>query len=114
MVINIKDFTPRLYQETIFNTAISKNTLVVLPTGLGKTAIALMLAVHRLNLYPDSKIVFFAPTKPLADQHLQTFKDLIELPEEEFVLFTGSTKPEKRQELWKKQDLFLALLKGLK
>jgi len=112
MVINIKDFTPRLYQETIFNTAISKNTLVVLPTGLGKTAIALMLAVHRLNLYPDSKIVFFAPTKPLADQHLQTFKDLIELPEEEFVLFTGSTKPEKRQELWKKARFIFSTPQG--
>ena len=112
MVINIKDFTPRLYQETIFNTAISKNTLVVLPTGLGKTAIALMLAVHRLNIYPDSKIVFFAPTKPLADQHLQTFKDLIELPEEEFVLFTGSTKPEKRQELWKKARFIFSTPQG--
>ena len=112
MVINIKDFTPRLYQETIFNTAISKNTLVVLPTGLGKTAIALMLAVHRLNLYSDSKIVFFAPTKPLADQHLQTFKDFIELPEEEFVLFTGSTKPEKRQELWKKARFIFSTPQG--
>ena len=35
----IKNFTPRLYQETILATAVNKNTLVVLPTGLGKTNI---------------------------------------------------------------------------
>ena len=35
----IKDFTPRLYQQTILGTSASNNTLVVLPTGLGKTAL---------------------------------------------------------------------------
>ena len=42
----IKNFEPRLYQETILNTAAEKNTLVVLPTGMGKTNIFLMLAVQ--------------------------------------------------------------------
>ena len=112
MAITIKDFNARTYQETIFNTSVSKNTLVVLPTGLGKTAIAMMLAVHRLALYPKTKIVFFAPTKPLADQHLQTFKDFLDLPEEEFVLFTGNTKPEKRQELWKKARFIFSTPQG--
>ena len=62
----LRDFTPRLYQETIFATTVKKNTLVVLPTGLGKTAIALMLTTQRLKQYPQSKIIFLAPTKPLA------------------------------------------------
>ncbi|MBI2575508.1 hypothetical protein HYV82_06510, partial [Candidatus Woesearchaeota archaeon] len=44
----IKDFTPRLYQEAIFATCAAKNTLVVLPTGMGKTNVFLMMAAHRL------------------------------------------------------------------
>ena len=59
-----KGFQPRLYQETILATAASKNTLVVLPTGMGKTAIAFMLAAQRLQHYPLSKILILAPTKP--------------------------------------------------
>ena len=63
------EFKPRLYQQTIFFTSIEKNTLVVLPTGLGKTLIAAMLAIYKLNENPDKKIVFLAPTKPLVAQH---------------------------------------------
>ena len=44
----IKDFTPRLYQESIFNTCTKHNTMVVLPTGIGKTAIFLMMAAFRI------------------------------------------------------------------
>ena len=49
----IKGFTPRLYQETILATAAQKNTLIVLPTGMGKTNIFLMLAAQRLKQYPN-------------------------------------------------------------
>ena len=59
-MIKIKNFEPRLYQETIFETAVKKNTLVVLPTGMGKTAIALMLASHRLTQFPESKILILS------------------------------------------------------
>jgi len=36
----LKNFVPRLYQQTILGTAANYHTLVVLPTGLGKTALA--------------------------------------------------------------------------
>ncbi|MGV8086669.1 MAG: hypothetical protein ACP5N1_03490, partial [Candidatus Woesearchaeota archaeon] len=42
----LKDFVPRLYQENIFNTCTRYNTLVVLPTGVGKTAIFLMMTAY--------------------------------------------------------------------
>src|SRR3989338_4057784 len=42
-MLQTKNFSPRQYQEAIFNTCKDNNTLVVLETGLGKTAIALML-----------------------------------------------------------------------
>ncbi|MEM4247383.1 MAG: DEAD/DEAH box helicase, partial [Candidatus Woesearchaeota archaeon] len=106
-------FTPRLYQETILATAATKNTLVVLPTGLGKTAISFMLAAQRLQHFPLSKIVVLAPTKPLAEQHLQSFKEHLQLPEEMFVLFTGEVPPAKRQELWKTARLVFTTPQGL-
>src|SRR3989338_9234535 len=65
--------TPRDYQQKIFETAKNRNTLVVLPTGLGKTLIALLLAIERLKKHPGSKILFLAPTSPLAEQHYAYF-----------------------------------------
>ncbi|MBS3109526.1 DEAD/DEAH box helicase [Candidatus Woesearchaeota archaeon] len=109
----LKDFTPRLYQETIFSTCNEKNTLVVLPTGMGKTGIVVMLAAQRLRNYPNSKILFLAPTKPLAEQHLNTFKRHLSLEAEEFAVMTGAISPEKRAALWKKSRLFFATPQGL-
>ncbi|TFG02328.1 MAG: DEAD/DEAH box helicase, partial [Promethearchaeota archaeon] len=70
----------RAYQEKIFINCLKHNCLVVIPTGLGKTIIALMLAVQKLTEHPNSKIVFLAPTKPLVDQHYQSFVDLTKIP----------------------------------
>ncbi|MBT4540601.1 DEAD/DEAH box helicase [Candidatus Woesearchaeota archaeon] len=96
----IKDFKPRLYQETVFATTAEKNCLVVLPTGMGKTQIALMLAAHRLKQYPKSKILIVAPTKPLVEQIMNVFKKYLDVPDEKITMFTGHVKPEKRVELW--------------
>ena len=101
----------RLYQERILDTASQKNTLVVLPTGLGKTAIAAMLAFKRLENYKGSKILILAPTKPLAQQHEQSFKEL--LPEKKIVLFTGSVKPEKRIEYYKENEIIISTPQGM-
>ena len=98
-------FTPRIYQETIFATAQKKNTLVVLPTGLGKTAIALLLTAQRLKQYPQSKILFLVPTKPLAEQHYQTFINHLTIDSESIALFTGAVSPKKRAEQWQKNKL---------
>jgi ERCC4-related helicase len=86
----LKNITPRLYQETILSTCVDKNCLVVLPTGMGKTVIALMLASQRLKCFPNSKILFLAPTRPLVDQHLQTFKNHFDIDEEELAVFRKS------------------------
>ena len=52
----------REYQINIANSAIKDNTLVVLPTGLGKTIIALFLVAKQLKK-ENNKILFLAPTK---------------------------------------------------
>ncbi len=109
----IKNFKPRLYQETILATATKKNTLVVLPTGMGKTNIFLMLAAHRLMLFPNSKILFIGPTRPLIDQYLSVFKEHFEISESEMAVFTGMVKPAKREELWKKSKIIFSTPQGL-
>lgn len=109
----IKDFIPRLYQQTILATCASKNTLVVLPTGMGKTNIALMLAAHRLNLYPVSKILVLAPTKPLVEQIMNVFKRHLELDEKKTVMFTGFVKPEKRVMMWGNAQIIASTPQGL-
>src|SRR3989338_3520237 len=101
----LRNIEPRLYQQTIFGTAALKNTLIVLPTGLGKTAIALMLASQRLQQHPTGKVLFLAPTKPLCQQHLATFKRHLSVDEERCALFTGEISPQKRGELWKNVQL---------
>lgn len=109
----LQNFTPRRYQETILASSTSMNTLVVLPTGLGKTAIAAMLAAHRLRIHPHKKILFLAPTRPLAQQHIETFKAFFDLAEESFALFTGQVSPEKRQELWSKATFIFSTPQGM-
>jgi len=104
----LKGISPREYQKKIFETCQKKNCLVVLPTGLGKTLIAIMLTIDRMRKFPDQKIVFLAPTKPLADQHINSFKK--HLPElfAEMQLFTGQIKAEKRKQLWQTADIIFS------
>ena len=98
----------RLYQEAILGQAAVTDLLCVLPTGLGKTPIAIVLSVYRLEKYPGSKILVLAPTKPLIEQHFNSFRKAINLPETEFALVTGMVKPEKRRELYRKARLIFA------
>ena len=104
----------RLYQESILSSAVNKNTLVVLPTGLGKTPIAAVLAVERLNKYPESKILILAPTKPLTNQHYKSFKEFLDIPEEEMVVITGETKPVERVALYQNKKILFATPQTIK
>jgi len=109
----IRGFEPRLYQQTILDTAVKKNTLVVLPTGLGKTNIAVLLAANRLINYPDSKIVVLAPTRPLCDQHVASMRKHLTVEENEVQLFTGMLRPAKRAELWERAKIIVSTPQGL-
>ncbi|MBI4148187.1 DEAD/DEAH box helicase [Candidatus Woesearchaeota archaeon] len=111
--VMLKDFEPRLYQETILNTCSIKNTLVVLPTGMGKTAVAMMLAAQRLSLYPNSKILFLAPTKPLCDQHYTTFLKHLHVPPEKMAVFTGEIPPDERAAQWNQLQFIFSTPQGL-
>ena len=101
----LDSITPRDYQQKIFETCRDKNCLVVLPTGLGKTLIALMLTIERMKSFPGEKVLFLAPTRPLAEQHLNFFKK--HLPElfGDMQIFTGSVSAANRKKIWKTSDI---------
>ena len=62
----------RIYQQTILSSAANQNTLCVIPTGLGKTHIAIALASI---ISKSKKVLMVAPTKPLVNQHKITFEE---------------------------------------
>src|SRR3989338_49275 len=100
-MVAIRNFTPRLYQETIMASCARGNCLIILPTGLGKTKTALLAAAQRLNSYPMSKILFLTVTKPLAEQIHKEARECLDIDEDKIALFTGSVSPKKREEEWK-------------
>jgi ERCC4-related helicase len=99
---------PRAYQQNIAEAASRTNTLVVLPTGLGKTMVAMLVAKVRLEKFPKGKVVMLAPTKPLALQHYETFKRMMSLKDNEVAIMTGETHPEERSYLWRRSRYVFA------
>ncbi|MEM7824718.1 MAG: DEAD/DEAH box helicase family protein [Candidatus Aenigmatarchaeota archaeon] len=107
-ILKLGTLEPRDYQKNIAKTASEKNTLVVIPTGMGKTLISLLVAAERLEKYPESKIMILSPTRPLSAQHKKTFENFTIIPEDEIVLLTGKIRPEDRIELYKKAKIIIA------
>ena len=99
----------RTYQLSIAMRALDGNTMVVLPTGLGKTAIALIVAASRLY-NEKGKVLMLAPTKPLVEQHYRFFRRylLIDGKEPECALFTGESPPDERREAYSQAALIFA------
>ncbi|MFH1607565.1 MAG: DEAD/DEAH box helicase [archaeon] len=104
----LQGITPREYQQKIFETCVEKNCLVVLPTGIGKTLIALMLVIDRMQKFPTERIVFLAPTKPLAEQHLESFKKYLPELFADIQLFTGAVNADKRKKIWQTADIIFS------
>jgi Fanconi anemia group M protein len=81
----------RDYQRRFVERALEANTLAVLPTALGKTVIAELVAAELLHRHPGCRILFMAPTKPLALQHRESVLKHLKLREDEVAAVTGET-----------------------
>lgn len=104
----------RIYQQILFAAGAQENSLIVLPTGLGKTIVVVMLMAYYLDKHPDSQVVFTAPTKPLVDQHQKTIIDLLDIDPEKVVTLSGAIPPQLRKEYWKNGQVFVLTPQVLK
>ena len=96
----------RDYQKKIAEKCTTENSLVVMPTGLGKTLIAVYVTARMLELSSsDSKIVVLAPTRPLLDQHYNSFNKFLTISDDESVVLTGKVNPEKRTGLYQQKKI---------
>ena len=97
----------RLYQLKLAGTAANHHTLVCLPTGLGKTTVSLLVTARRLDEV-GGKSLMLAPTKPLVQQHADFYREALQIPDEEIVVFTGDVSPDDRAELWTEATVVMA------
>ncbi|ABK14026.1 MAG: DEAD/DEAH box helicase [Methanothrix sp.] len=87
----------RLFQIDLAARALRGSTLVVMPTGLGKTIVALMVMLARLE---KGRVLFLAPTRPLVEQHAAFLRRVLTSPDL-VASVTGETDPESRAEIWR-------------
>ncbi|MBM2819737.1 MAG: box helicase domain protein [Nitrosarchaeum sp.] len=87
----------RDYQINLANQAMQENCIVVLPTGLGKTAIALQVIAEYLSKGTGG-VLFLAPTRVLVNQHYEFLKQNLTL--DDISLITGEDPIQKRTKLW--------------
>ena len=89
----------RAYQLSALDHCLSASTLLVLPTGMGKTPIEVMVLAERLRS-PGGRGIMLAPTNALVNQHLSDLKELLTLSDDqEIVGLTGAIPPKKRLSL---------------
>jgi len=94
----------RLFQLDLAATALQASCLIVVPTGLGKTVIALIVLLARMD---RGKILFLAPTKPLVEQHASFLGRVLKDPSA-VSMMTGESPAEKRAALWQKGRIMVS------
>ena len=68
----------RAYQLSAIDHCLSASTLLVLPTGMGKTPIEVMVLAERLRR-TGGRGIMLAPPNALVNQHLSDLKELLTL-----------------------------------
>jgi Fanconi anemia group M protein len=93
------------FQLDLARIGLHEDLLVVLPTGMGKTVIAALLAAERLRA-TDQKVLFLAPTRPLVQQHSESFgRWFTELRR---ARFSGTVKSPIREGSWEEAEAVFA------
>ncbi|KAK2962669.1 putative Fanconi anemia group M protein [Blattamonas nauphoetae] len=100
------DGSIRRYQLQITETALFHNTLVCLPTGLGKTLIASVVAYNFLRWFPTGKVVFMAPTRQLLTQQRKACQKVMGVKKDAVIVMTGQRERGTRKAEWESRRLF--------
>ena len=93
----------RKYQVDMAESCLKRNTLVILPTGLGKTVIALLTAAEILER--GKKVLILAPTKPLVEQHYDFFTS--KTVDTRIGTMNGNMDPKKRASVVSDNDVIV-------
>ncbi|KAL4718441.1 hypothetical protein ACJJTC_016433 [Scirpophaga incertulas] len=102
------NYSVRDYQFNIIKASIVKNTLVSLPTGLGKTFIAAVVMYNFYRWYPLGKIIFTAPTRPLVAQQIEACYNIAAIPPNDTIEMTGHMQVNTRKMHWQSKRVFFA------
>lgn len=94
----------RDYQFNIIEKCFYNNILVALPTGLGKTFIAATIILNYFRWFPELKIIFMAPTKPLVAQQIKACFNIIGM-KDKFAILLDKLK-RNRQDIWEQFNIF--------
>ncbi|HNU36277.1 MAG TPA: DEAD/DEAH box helicase, partial [Methanomassiliicoccales archaeon] len=92
----------RDYQVELAKRASRSSTLLVLPTGLGKTVVAAMVIAQVLHS-KGGKVLFLAPTRPLVEQHYRSLHNMIE--GKKIGMMTGEVDPLERELAFLENDI---------
>ncbi|KAM6273569.1 Fanconi anemia group M protein [Porphyrio hochstetteri] len=100
------NYPVRGYQVRMARAALLGNTLVCLPTGLGKTFVAAVVMYNFYRWFPSGKVLFLAPTKPLVAQQMEACARVMGIPARHMAEMTGGTQALSRGELWSAKRVF--------
>jgi Fanconi anemia group M protein len=100
------NYPTRNYQLNMVQKGLFQNTLIALPTGLGKTFIAAVIMYNFWRWFPESKVVFLAPTRPLVAQQIEACFKICGLPQSETIEMTGQMAIPKRTDHWRTKRVF--------
>jgi ERCC4-related helicase/ERCC4-type nuclease len=97
----------RAYQLMALRNALAASTLMVMPTGFGKTAVEWMAMAEALRLN-KGKILLLAPTTGLVEQQQRMAREMLDLDPEFIQTYTGDIAPAKRPPVWKMARIVMA------
>ena len=97
----------RAYQMRALRSALSSSTLMVMPTGFGKTAVEWMAMAEALRLQ-RGKVLLIAPTTGLVDQQRRMATEMLDIEAESIITYTGEIQPAKRPPLWERGVVIMA------
>lgn len=95
----------RDYQYNIVARAFYDNLLAALPTGLGKTFIASTVMLNFTRWFPESKVIFMAPTRPLVAQQIKACCAITGIPSSKVAILLDKTR-KNRGDIWDSKQVF--------